>query len=170
MRGGVCVNIHRLQIGFKCCLLFNKIQLYEVIFCAWGMSPARPSQTSAGRGSGHGPVSGPGRACVWAGTGHPTAHTEVRGCRGSRRACGQQTASVGGRVPSEMGCCLSPLSHPTPSSLSYQVLEALLGPPRSWGPSSELTHTPALGRRAFGRRVARDQGTTGQQHGGGGHS
>lgn len=33
---------HRLQIGFKCCLLLNKIPLYQIILCAWGELPPPP--------------------------------------------------------------------------------------------------------------------------------
>lgn len=44
VRDGGAGGIHRLQIGFKRRLLFNKIRLYEVILCPRGVFPPLLSQ------------------------------------------------------------------------------------------------------------------------------
>lgn len=69
------VNIRRLQIGFKCCLRFNKIQLYKVILCAWGPStcPSPPRHRLGTPG-----LRLLGRACVQAGGRQATVPTEDR--------------------------------------------------------------------------------------------
>lgn len=115
------MNIHRLQIGFKCCLLFNKIQLYEVISVPGERHPP--------------PLPDGGWPRFWVHSGLPPPGGRVSGpaqAPRSPRAPWQQACVPSAHSRCRGGCPVRrvwPTCPPAPSPLSHQVLESLLGPP-----------------------------------------